>query len=304
MSLQVEPLTDKAWLVQKRGGSTAPLVIRPVDGRTWVVQNKQRPRRSLRRIGSKGLRTHLLVDERITRAGMNRFQKRLGDYLASEQIAWTLRELGINCVLDVGANIGQYGQMLREVGYKGRIVSFEPLSALAEPLREAAAKDPDWIVFHCALGDEEVEAQINVVPGGMSSLLKSSEFGKQWRPHLQEARPERIQIRRLESVFDEAVAGLAKPRVYLKMDTQGYDLQAFRGAGTRLAEILGLQSEVACVSTYAGMPRLPEQMQEYEAEGFEVVGMFPVSRHLETLRIIELDMVMVRTEAMYQRARA
>lgn len=300
--VQVERLTDKAWLVQRPDPSHPPLLLKPIDRRTWVVQSSRGRKRRVRQIGPKALRAHLLVDERASRASMGMFQKQLSDYLAYEQIAWMLRELDINCVLDVGANVGQYALQLREVGYTGRIVSFEPLEHLVELLRSAAARDHDWLVFDCALGDKAGAAEINVVPGTMSSLLTSSRFGKEWSAKLQDMRPETIQIQTLEAVFDQAIDGLDEPRVFLKMDTQGYDLQTFRGAGARLAEILGLQSEVSCVPIYDGMPRLVEQLTEYEAEGFEIAGMFPVTRHKETLRVIEFDMLMVRTQAMYHRS--
>jgi FkbM family methyltransferase len=166
-------------------------------------------------------------------------------------------------------------------------------------LRHESRDDPDWIVMDCGLGDEDTKAEINVVPGTMSSMLAPSRFGEEWSRKLrdQDGRTEAISIRRLDGVLDEAVAGIDEPRVYLKMDTQGYDLQAFAGAGDRVGEILGLQSELSCVPIYEGMPRLPEQLTVYEQEGFEVTGLFPVSRHVKTLRIIEFDVVMVRPEA-------
>src|SRR4026209_949390 len=43
--------------------------------------------------------------------------------------------LAIDCVIDVGANRGQYGRLLRtEVGYRGYIASFEPQSTALKEL--------------------------------------------------------------------------------------------------------------------------------------------------------------------------
>lgn len=229
-----------------------------------------------------------------------REQKALADYIARQHMSWLLRQLNINCVLDVGANIGQYAQRLRRGGYAGRIVSFEPVPAIAEKLRDAARDDPEWRVFECALGEADEEAEINVRPGSMSSLLPSSDFGKDWHDRLREGEAQKISVRRLDGLFDEAIDGIRDPRVYLKLDTQGYDMQAFAGAGDRLQEIAGMQSEVACVPIYDGMPRLPDQIAAYEAAGFEITGMFPVTRHKETMRVIEFDVTMVRTDAVGQ----
>ena len=135
---------------------------------------------------------------------------------------------------------------LRRNGYTGRIVSFEPVAGLVEALRRAAADDPDWHVFDFALGDAAGEFEIHIAHGGngdeigtMSSLLPSNEFGQEWSAKLREMPTEVIAVRRLDSLFEDAVQGIADPRVYLKMDTQGYDLKAFAGAGHCLHNIVG-----------------------------------------------------------------
>ena len=145
-----------------------------------------------------------------------------------------------------------------------------------------------------ALGDEDGTADINVA-GKMSSMLEPTEFGSEWSKKLRDSHTETIDVRRLDSVFDDAVAGLTQPRILLKLDTQGFDLEAFRGAGGRLAEVVALQSEVACVPLYDGMPRMPEQLSEYESAGFAISAMFPVTRHRKTMRVIEFDVLMVRS---------
>ncbi len=294
-SVRTRRLGPKAWLVQTRTGRRRLRVL-PVGTGNWLLEPRTRPAREVRPVGPRTLRTHLLLDTEAVRRDPRRFQQGMANVASAEHIAWMLRVLEVDCVLDVGANVGQYAMSLRAAGYTGRIVSFEPVASLAEQLRANAAADDDWLVVHSALGDEEGEAEINVVPGSMSSMLHSSDFGKQWAPVLQGMRPERITIRRLDRVLDEVTAGLDTPRVYLKMDTQGYDLQAFSGAGDRIKEIVGMQSEVACVPIYDGMPRLPQQIEVYEAAGFELTGMFPVTIDGASLRVIEFDAVMIRAD--------
>jgi FkbM family methyltransferase len=299
LPLRVRRLCDDAVLVQRKGASRRPLRLDSLDGRTWVVRRGGRGRRKLVRVGPPELRTHLVVDQKAARADANLIQKGLSRYLVREQLAWIFRELEIDCVLDVGANKGQYARALRRAGYRGRIVSFEPVPRLVSRLRAASRDDPDWVVMAYGAGDEDTETEINVVRGTMSSVLTPSSFGEEWSATLRhrKQRTTTIQIRRLESLFDEATEGLTSPRVFLKLDTQGFDLRAFAGMGKRIEDVVGLQSEVACVPIYEGMPRMPEQLRTYEEAGFEVAGLFPVSRDAPTMRVIEFDVLMVRAEA-------
>jgi len=296
---RVEQVTEDAWLIQP-AERQKPVTVQQVDSRTWVLQRRGSRRRSVMRLGRRSLRTHLMVDLRAARSDMRRHQKSVGDYLAAEHIAWILRELDINCVLDIGGNVGEYGRRLRSRGFTGRIVSFEPMSHTANRLRDAAKDDPDWHVVECALGEVQEKAEMTVVGGrgATSSLLDVSDFGRSWSPRLEGRSKQMVDVRRLDSVFDEVISGLDSPRIFMKIDTQGYDLPVFRGAGERIADILGLQSEVASVPIYDGMARLPEQVAAYEGAGFETTGMFPVSRDEKSLRVIEFDVVMIRTRAL------
>jgi hypothetical protein len=110
-----------------------------------------------------------------------------------------------------------------------------------------------------------------------------------------------VSVRRLDGLLDEVVAGIDDPRIFLKMDTQGYDLRVFAGAGDRIKDVLGLQSEISSVPLYEGMPRMAEAIATYEAGGFETTGIFPVTRDPERLRIIEFDIIMIRVEALSDR---
>src|SRR5262245_16825242 len=72
---------------------------------------------------------------------------------AAAQLDHLISYLGIDLVLDVGSNIGQYARELRSHGYRGRIVSFEPSEAAHTELVKAAQGDAGWsVASRMALG--------------------------------------------------------------------------------------------------------------------------------------------------------
>ncbi len=63
-----------------------------------------------------------------------------------------LVELGVDLVIDVGANVGQYGTQLRDWGYRGRIMSFEPMRDEYAALSRLAEADGNWDTTRCSPG--------------------------------------------------------------------------------------------------------------------------------------------------------
>jgi FkbM family methyltransferase len=241
--------------------------------------------------------TTLLLDPLQARKHRHDQDKALSSYLAVEQIMHVLTLYKANCVLDVGANKGQYAQSLRRAGYRGWIISFEPVRRDFEELTRRAAKDKRWTTHQIALGREDGTIAMNVVPGTLSSLLPATSFGSNRYQQLQAPTVEQVDVRRLDGVLDEFTAHVPRPRPYLKLDTQGFDLEAFAGLGERAGDIVGMQSEVALLEIYEGMPRMTRAIEIYEAAGFEVTGLHPVSRERRTARVLEFDCIMVRASA-------
>jgi FkbM family methyltransferase len=205
-------------------------------------------------------------------------------------------KLRINCVLDVGANVGQYGRFLRSLGYVGEIVSFEPVAATFERLREAAAGDPAWQVHQMALGAAPAELDLHVAASSdLSSFLPSSDYGRErFGGLLETVRVERVAVKRLDDVLGPFVAHVADPRVYVKLDTQGYDVQVLEGATAVLPRILAVQVELAAKPIYEQATWLPDGLRWLSGLGFEITQMFPVNHDADGLRTIEFDCVAVR----------
>jgi FkbM family methyltransferase len=187
-----------------------------------------------------------------------------------------LEALHVNCVLDVGANRGQFAEEVRGIGYRGRIASFEPLQQEFAQLTRRFRHDDQWRGFPFALGTAPSRTTINVVPGltVLSSLLKPRRAapGMHTQP---------VEVRRLDAVLQSATDGVQRPRVLLKMDTQGYDLNVFEGSRGCLDHIVALQSELSVAPLYEGMPHYLDALRAYEQAGFSLYHLALVTRTLE-----------------------
>lgn len=205
------------------------------------------------------------------------------------------KQRDINIVLDVGARHGEFGTLLRRNGYRGRIVSFEPVASNYTILREASVQDPLWTSMHLALGSKDGAADINVTHGSMfSSFFPPNDYSLTTFGALPSvALTESVPVKKLDTLFDNLIAETPDPHVYLKMDTQGFDLEVLKGASGCLDRIVGMQSEVAVRKIYDDAPSMFESIDAILGYGFLISGMFPVTLDNE-LRVIEFDCVAVR----------
>ncbi len=203
------------------------------------------------------------------------------------------QKLNINCVIDVGANFGQYGLMLRRIGYKGDIISFEPVLGNYQRLEKIAQNYPHWRTHQYALGEKKAQLTINVPQASdLASFHKVNQFGKeQYFNNADTKFTESVQVEALDDVFQEILSNEEKSNIFLKLDTQGYDLEVLKGAKESLDSIKALQSEVSFKSTYENMPTHIEAFTFLKEKGFEITGLYPVGRD-ENMAIIEMDCIM------------
>lgn len=212
----------------------------------------------------------------------------LGDHLRN-----VLAAQQIDAVLDVGANRGGYGELLRRCGFKGRIYSFEPVSSVFTKLEAAARGDDLWTCHNFALSDAAGEHAINVYEGDVfSSFLNVNDYSKDIWANLRRQTTETVRLARLDEVLGELPGLAGCSRLMIKLDTQGYDLRAFRGAGDVLDRVEALQSEITFLPLYDRMDDPYKVLAEYRDAGFYVSGVYPINRD-PSLAIVEYDCVMV-----------
>lgn len=222
-------------------------------------------------------------------------------YNASEseqaRLLHQIRTHAIDAVIDVGANDGGYGRFLRSGGYRGAIVSFEPLSVAHAALTQAAAPDPGWHVEpRAALGEQEGMADIHVAGNSTSSsLLPMQAQHVEAAPHSRYVGIEQVPVRRLDSVRHEAID--TSKRLLLKIDTQGYELPVLRGAPDLLGRVTGVQLEMSLVPLYEGQALYREMLDMLSQAGLELWNILPGFVDPGSGRMLQFDGVFFRRGA-------
>lgn len=204
---------------------------------------------------------------------------------------------GIDCVVDVGANRGQYYRFLRyQVGFKGPVASFEPIPELAADLADRARFESEWYVFPCALGAAPGSVRLNVMARHSFSSVLAPDHSRTDAFATKNVVERVIEVptRTLDDAWAEFTRTRRVARPYLKLDTQGYDLEVLAGAPQALADVQALQTELSFQPLYVGMPDWRRSVDTLAAAGFEVASLFPVTLDAEQ-RLIEADCVFVRS---------
>lgn len=203
----------------------------------------------------------------------------------------------VDSVLDVGANSGQYATGLRQAGFDGRIISFEPLSAQFARLTRSSAADPRWDCRRCALGDFDGTVMLNVAGNGgaSSSILPMLGRHRQVFPQENYVGTQQVGIRRLDAVAPELLR--RDDAVFLKIDVQGFERQVVSGAISTINEhCAGIQLELSFETLYEGDMLIDEALRLMESLGFELAGVAPGFIDVRNGRVLQADGVFFRAE--------
>lgn len=212
-----------------------------------------------------------------------------------------LTHYGIDLVFDVGASTGQYATEMRDFGYRGRIVSFEPLTSAYAELQRNARYDSLWEAVNIALADRDGEMEINVSANSHSSSIR------QMLPEHVRSAPESVFIgkevivcRCLDSIIHKYYR--VAERLYLKVDTQGYEQNVIQGATESLEQIVGMQLELSLVALYEGGRLLGEMVSWLSRMGYTLMALEPGFSNPTTGQLLQVDGIFWRTGQGSERA--
>lgn len=206
-----------------------------------------------------------------------------------------LRTHNVNLIFDVGANAGQFGVLLREIGFDGKIISFEPLSDAREILLNISKNDPLWqIALQTAIGEENGEIEIQIAGNSQSSsVLDMLDTHVRAAPDSKYIGKEKVALRKLDSIAPDYMD--SNSIAFIKIDTQGYETQVMNGAKKLMSQIVGLQVEISLVPLYKGQCLFDEMLKKLKNDGFELWSISTVFSDPNTAQLLQVDATFFRT---------
>ncbi len=156
-------------------------------------------------------------------------------------------EAGVGVVYDVGANVGTFTLLTKSVIPDAEIHAFEPFPEHQEGFRRSSAGLSGVHLHPVALGSENTEAILHVTDFSDASSLLPSNEANSTEGALREVSRAAVKVVRLDD-FCEA-NNLPLPDL-IKLDIQGYELEALRGASACLRTAKAVISEVSFIEYY------------------------------------------------------
>lgn len=228
----------------------------------------------------------------LKRSLRNLVRQRGWDFVRTPNLNQFLDSRNIDLVIDVGANVGDYGDHLRRWGYRGAILSLEPASAPYGKLEQRIGGDGAWDAMHLAAGREPGEAEINIsVDERFNSLLPLTDLAPNFDPQSRVVRTETIKVERL----DDILRGRPFACGFLKIDTQGFERQVLDGAPETLARCEGVQLELPIGHLYDDVWSFREALDHMDSLGFALAQNVPTNTFShDRASVIEFDCVFRR----------
>ncbi|SIQ20165.1 MULTISPECIES: FkbM family methyltransferase [Acidiphilium] len=206
-----------------------------------------------------------------------------GDIAMAAHLAALFKSLKIDLVIDVGADQGQFGTLLRDhVGYTGPIASFEPIPASFATLQHRASIDPMWQVEHAALGEALGDLPLNVID--LQNFRPAPPPNTQRLParHTAQIKRQTIPVRTLDDIVPALRTRTRARHIFLKLDTNARDRAILHGGEHALGTIAAIQTELYTDRQFEDLPHYLGLLSYFQAKHFTPNQFFPTAAETNT----------------------
>lgn len=179
-----------------------------------------------------------------------------------------LKNLYCATVVDIGANRGQFALIARHCLPDCRIFSFEPLPDASSRYRRVFANDRKAVLYEVAIGPSNGEFTMHIsAKDDSSSLLPLTDLQRRMFPGTHEVGTTTVQVRTLDSCLG---GGDIREPALLKLDVQGYEMEALKGCASLLPRFTYVYVECSFMELYEGQALADEVIRFLDNHQFRL----------------------------------
>lgn len=219
--------------------------------------------------------------ESLKRRRLSKLKNTYAQHLSDEHIA-TLefielanKNYPIKVVYDIGANTGLWTQLLKSFTAPEVLVhAFEPIPKFQDKFAQTTKDIPNVLLHPVGLGNERKDSIIHLA-GDASGFFEIGPLLTSFFPSVYKTGEQVVKMERLDDYVQEN--NLPLPDL-MKLDIEGYEIEALKGGLKCMAHCKYLILEVSFVERHIGQPLFPDLVYFLAQHGFHLLS-FPEFIH-------------------------
>ena len=217
--------------------------------------------------------------------------KTLDVRITTGEYKW-IQDNNIKTVLDVGANEGQFAELIHRILPQANIYSFEPLSIPFNKLQSLKNEIPFLQCYQFAIGSENGEMDMNSNEfSPSSSLLSMTELHSSTFPYTKNSVLQKVSVRTLDSLLSEMKL---QKNILLKIDVQGFEMEVLKGSKELIENISILIVETSFQKLYKNQPLFHEVYQYLVNKNFIYHGNFDQMLSTINGEVLQSDAIFIK----------
>jgi len=173
-------------------------------------------------------------------------------------------------IIDIGANVGQFGKKIRQYYPTAHLYSFEPIPFVCEELKLNFKDDPNFTAINVGLGDSDGKTKFHMnLFSDSSSMLEIAELHTKNFPYTKDEIEIEVEVKQLDNCFK--TNEIQKPYL-VKIDVQGFEEQVINGGLQVIRNAEMVITESSYKELYKGQSLFDTLYEKLKAMGFDYAG--------------------------------
>lgn len=209
----------------------------------------------------------------------------------SDILSFQIKKINPDLFIDCGANKGGYYQTIKDSGFNKKIILLEPnINLISKYLIQITNNDKNVKIYNLGTGNKNCKKNFYITDDKNSDLSSFKEKTKFFDQRFYKTKikdEESISVRRLDNLLKENKIK-KNVKIFLKVDTQGFDMETLIGLGNKIKQVYLIKIELSVIQLYKNSQKHWEILSYLKKNSFEPIYFLNGQRD-KLGRLIEYD---------------